>query len=171
MLTLRPDWRGAPPRPAAGLNVAARAGVDLNPIDTGDAAQTRRLLAYLWPDQPHRLALTRAAIAARPPLPDRADAIDWLAGRLDPRPGRLHLIWTTVAWHYFAPASQRRGTALIEAAGAQATPDAPIAWLAHEADGAGPGAGLTLRLWPGDLRLDLGRADFHGRWIDWRTPR
>jgi hypothetical protein len=30
------------------------------------------------------------------------------------------------------------------------------------------GAALTLRLWPCDLRIDLGRADFHGRWIDWR---
>lgn len=30
-------------------------------------------------------------------------------------------------------------------------------------------AALTLRLWPGDLRFELGRADFHGRWIDWKT--
>ena len=39
-----------------------------------------------------------------------------------------------------------------------------------EADGETPGAGLTLRLWPGDLRLVLGRACFHGRWVDW-SPR
>jgi hypothetical protein len=37
-----------------------------------------------------------------------------------------------------------------------------------EADDDGPGVGLTLRLWPGDRRLSLGRADFHGRWVDWR---
>jgi hypothetical protein len=29
------------------------------------------------------------------------------------------------------------------------------------------GAALTLRLWPGDIRLALGRADFHGRWVQW----
>jgi hypothetical protein len=29
---------------------------------------------------------------------------------------------------------------------------------------------VTLRLWPGDKTLDLGRADFHGRWVDWRAP-
>jgi hypothetical protein len=39
-----------------------------------------------------------------------------------------------------------------------------------EDDGKTPGAGLTLRLWPGDVTLDLGRADFHGRWLDWRSP-
>jgi hypothetical protein len=39
-----------------------------------------------------------------------------------------------------------------------------------EADDATPGAGMTLRLWPGDLRFDMGRVDFHGRWVDW-TPK
>ena len=29
------------------------------------------------------------------------------------------------------------------------------------------GAALTLRLWPGDITLGLGRADFHGRWVRW----
>ena len=38
-----------------------------------------------------------------------------------------------------------------------------------EPDGAGPGAALTLRLWPGDLTFALVRADFHGRWVHW-TP-
>lgn len=169
-LTLSPRWQGAPPPPAAPIRVADRAGVDLNPIDVSDPAQHRRLLAYLWADQPHRLALTEAAIAAGPPLPVKADAIDWLQTRLAPRPGQLHLIWSTIAWQYFPPAAQARGTELIEAAGASASDSAPLAWLAYETDGGHPGAALTLRLWPGDLTIDLGRADFHGRWIDWRAP-
>ena len=167
-LSLTPDWQGAFPT-AQPLEVAERAAVDLNPIDLKDPAQRLRLLAYLWADQPHRRALTDAAIATNPPRPERADAVDWLAGRLDPRPGHLHLIWTTIAWQYFPAASQHRGRALIDAAGAKASPEAPLAWLAYEADGQSPGAGLVLRLWPGDLRLDLGRADFHGRWVDWRA--
>jgi hypothetical protein len=170
VLTLAPAWRGSPPVHADRLVIAERAGVDLNPIDTRDPAQILRLLAYLWPDQHHRLALTRAAIAAAPPLPVRADAIEWLATRLEPRPGRIHLIYTTVAWQYFPPQSQARGAAMIQRAGAWATPDAPLAWLSHEADGHAPGAAVTLRLWPGDKTLDLGRADFHGRWVDWRAP-
>ena len=41
------------------------------------------------------------------------------------------------------------------------------AGLAFEADGATPGASMMLRMWPGDLRIRLGRADFHGRWVHW----
>lgn len=168
-LTLAPDWTGPLPAPAAP-RIADRAGVDLSPIDLTDPAQRLRLMAYLWPDQPHRRALTEAAIAAAPPPLARADAIDWLAPRLAPRPGHLHLIWTTIAWQYFPPERQRLGQDLIETAGARATGSTPLAWLSFEADGNSPGAALTLRLWPGDLTFALGRADFHGRWIDWTAP-
>ncbi|PWE31028.1 DUF2332 domain-containing protein [Pararhodobacter marinus] len=168
-VVLTPDWSGALPF-AADITVAQRAGVDLAPIDLQDPEARLRLLAYLWPDQPHRRALTEAAIATSPPKPDRADAIDWLQTRLSPKPGHLHLVWSTVAWQYFPRAAQARGTRLMEEAGARATPDAPLAWLSYEADGTSPGAALTLRLWPGNRTLDLGRADFHGRWVDWRAP-
>jgi hypothetical protein len=168
-LTLAPDWSGPLP-PAAAPVVAARAGVDLNPIDVADPDQRLRLVSYLWADQPHRRALTEAAIAAGPPLPAQGDAIDWLAGRLaEARPGHLHMVFHTVAWQYFPPEAQDRGRALIEAAGDRASSDAPLAWLGYEADGGGqPGAGLRLRLWPGDVTVALGRADFHGRWVDWQ---
>lgn len=168
-LILTPRWQGLTPA-AAPIAVTDRKGVDLNPIDIGDADQRLRLMAYLWADQPHRLSLTQAAIASDPPCPERADAIDWLAHRLTPRPGALHLIWSTVAWQYFPAEAQIRGRALIEAAGARATADAPLAWLSYETDGRQPGAALTLRLWPGGETLDFGRADFHGRWVDWRAP-
>ncbi|MFT6537468.1 MAG: hypothetical protein ACJAQU_002380 [Loktanella salsilacus] len=40
-----------------------------------------------------------------------------------------------------------------------------------EADGTdAPGAALTLRLWPGNVTVQLARIDFHGRWIDWIAP-
>jgi len=168
-LTLTPDWRGPMPPPAK-ITVCDRAGVDLNPIDVSDDAQRLRLLSYLWPDQPERRTLTLAAIDTAPPTPERADAIDWLETRLAPRPGMLHLIWTTIAWQYFPTASQTRGTALIEAAGRNASIDAPLAWLSYENDGIGPGAAVTLRLWPGNDTLNLGRADFHGRWVEWLIP-
>lgn len=170
-LTLRPEWRGPPP-PAARPRIAAREGVDLNPLDPTDPADLLRLTAYLWPDQPERLALTRAAAARASGPVTRGEAIDWLAARLaQPRQGHLHLIQHTVAWQYLPEAAQARGRALIEAAGARATPEAPLAWLSMESDGdrsGALGAALVLRLWPGDLHLALGRADFHGRWIDWR---
>ena len=82
----------------------------------------------------------------------------------------MHIIQHTVAWQYFPAHAQHRGTALIEAAGARATPETPLAWMQMETDGdttGAIGAALTLRLWPGDLTLHLGRADFHGRWVKW----
>lgn len=168
---LTPDWEGPMP-PQADPVIAERAGVDLNPLDPTLGDHLLRLTAYLWPDQPERLNNTRAAAAIATTVPMQGDAIDWLAPRLASAPqGHLHLIQHTVAWQYFPAATQARGRALIEAAGAQSTPNRPLAWLSMETDGdttGKVGAALILRLWPGDLRIDLGRADFHGRWVKWQ---
>ncbi len=165
VLTLSPDWKGPPP-PDDAPRIIERRGVDLNPLVTDDL----RLLAYLWADQPARLTLTRAAIGAAVAPVDRGDAIDWISRRLPHHPGQLHLIYSTIAWQYFPKAAQDRGHAMIAAAGATATPDTPLAWFGMEADATPGGAALTLRLWPGDLDFQMGRADFHGRWIDWTPP-
>jgi len=168
VLTLRPDWRGDPP-PSAAPHITDRRGTDLTPLDPTDPAHILRLTAYLWPDQPERLARTRAALSIAAPNVDAEDAAPWLETRLAQTPkNHLHLIYHTVAWQYFPPDTQARARRAIEAAGAHATADAPLAWLGMEADGVPPGAGLTLRLWPGDRQITLGRADFHGRWVDWR---
>lgn len=165
-LTLSPDWSGPLP-PHATAQVISRAGVDLNPLDPANRDDALRLQAYLWPDQPDRMALTRAAMAASTTKVAQGDAVDWLAARLDHVPGQLHLIYSTIAWQYFPSEKQQLGTRLIAAAGEKATDQNPLAWFAMENDGGARGAALTLRLWPGDLTIDLGRADFHGRWIDW----
>lgn len=172
-LTLAPDWTGPPPPPAAAApRIAQRAGVDLNPLDP--AADLLRLLAYLWPDQPDRIDRTRraAAEAARsaPPV-DRGDAADWLETRLArARPGHLHLVFHTVAWQYFPPATQARCEAALARAGAAATAAAPLARLAMEADASPGSAAVTLTLWPGGDTITLGRADFHGRAVTWTAP-
>lgn len=169
-LTLTPEWEGPLP-PAARLQIADRRGVDLNPLDPRNDADALRLRAYLWPDQPHRMELTRSAIAVHDATLDAGDAIDWLEQRLSSVPqGHLHMIYHTVAWQYFPPEVQARGAALIEAAGRAATDDAPLAWVSMETDGQSSGAALLLRLWPGDLHVPLGRADFHGRWVRWEAP-
>ena len=164
---LRPDWTGTPP-PAADPQITARRGVDLNPLDPNEPADVMRLRAYLWPDQADRMTRTQAAIACNAATVDRGDAIDWLADQLTHQTDELHLIYHTVAWQYFPAKAQARGRKLIEAAGASATDRTPLAWFSMETDGHAPGAGLTLRLWPGDITLDLGRADFHGRWVTWQ---
>ena len=165
-LTLTPDWTGALP-PVSPPRIVDRMGVDLNPLDSGNPDDALRLQAYLWADQPHRLELTRAAMAATAAPVIRADAVGALTPRLPHVPGQLHLIYHTIAWQYFPADRQALGRARIEAAGANATEDHPLAWLGMEADGKDPGAALTLRLWPGDVAVQLARMDFHGRWIDW----
>lgn len=170
VLTLSPEWSGPPPIDFMP-QVAQRAGVDLNPLNPQNGDHLLRLTAYLWPDQPHRLSLTRAAASVMTAPVDKGDAIEWLGQRLAAAPqGQLHLIQHSVAWQYFPAAARAHGKALIEAAGARATPDRPLAWLSMESDGdvtGKRGAAITLRLWPGDITLALGRADFHGRWIAW----
>jgi len=168
-LTLTPDWRGLLP-PAGTPRVADRRGIDLNPLNPHAPADALRLLACLWPDGPERLRLTRAAIALAAAPVDRGDAAPWVEARLPPRPGHLHLVYSTIAWQYFLPATRDRITTAIEAAGRAATAAAPLAWFGMEADGQAPGAALTLRLWPGDLHFSCGRADFHGRWVNWALP-
>lgn len=166
---LTPDWRGAVPQ-GPRPRITDRRGVDLNPIDPTDPEGRLRLLAYLWPDQPERRHLTEQAIALmRPHEVDRGDAIDWLARECAPVPGATRLIYTTIAWQYFPAEAQARGRGLIEAAGQIATAEAPLAWFGMENDRQSPGAALTLRLWPGDSHHELGRIDFHGRWVDWRA--
>lgn len=164
---LTPDWDGKAP-PDADPVVIARRGVDLNPLNPRDPTDQLRLRAYLWPDQPDRMARTIAAIGAFDTQVDQADAIDWLADRLDHVTGQTHLIYHTIAWQYFPVDVQARGAAMIAVAGAEATDENPLAWFSMEPDGQSPGAGMTLRIWPSDITLDLGRVDFHGRWVQWK---
>ena len=168
-IVLAPRWTGAPP-PGIEPRIAARRGVDLAPLDP--RRDRTKLLAYLWPDQTDRLERMRAALTLPPNPVDRGDAADWLEARLaGPAPrGLCRMVCHTVAWQYFPPDTAARARAAIEAAGAAATDETPLAWFGMEAGGAGPGAALTLRTWPGGAVLDAGRVDFHGRWVDWRLP-
>lgn len=166
-LTLVPEWQGPLP-PQTRPVVERRRGVDLNPLDPNEDAL--RLRAYLWPDQPERMTLTNAAIACSTVSVDKADAIEWLDGQLEATPGQLRLIYHTIAWQYFPHPVQAKGTALIEGAGAAATANTPLAWFGMEADDNPDGAGLSLRLWPGNETLSMGRVDFHGRWVKWAPP-
>ncbi|MBB4952490.1 hypothetical protein H4S14_000532 [Agrobacterium vitis] len=166
---LAPDWQGPAP-PAATITVAERAGCDLNPLDPTSLDDRMRLFAYIWPDQTDRLTRTKAAleIAASNTLTvARADAIDWLKLRLsEPHDGQLHVVYHSVAWQYLPDSLKAQGEALLANAGDRATDKAPLARLQMEADGKS-GAALTLQIWPGGDIREIGRADFHGRWVAW----
>ena len=171
---LSPDWQDSSPD-IMPLIVAERTGCDLNPIDLSDRAARQTMLSYLWADQAERLARTEAAIEianAHPFTVDKMDAISWLGQRLSKSyKNHVHVIYHTIAWQYFSGADNATGKALIEAAGDRATKTAPLAWLGLETDGQEPGALMTLRVWRGDQNdgkpQRLGRADYHGRWVQW----
>ncbi|MDO8882975.1 DUF2332 domain-containing protein [Pseudotabrizicola sp.] len=168
LVRLCPDWRGGVVPPVTRITVAARRGVDLHPLDpTRDGA---RLMAFVWADQADRLARLQAALGVgQSAVVDAGDAADWLEARLSqPRTGAVHLVYHTIAHQYFPAIAQDRIAVAMALAGERATPDAPLVWLGMEADGADNGAAVTLRLWPGDLRITLGRAGFHGQWLEWR---
>lgn len=170
-LVLAPQWSGADP-PDADVVVASRRGVDLAPLDLLDATAQSRLLAYVWPDQPDRVARLTTAIAgfvADPVALDRGDAADWVEAVIAPVPGVVTTVFHSIAFHYFPESTKVRIRALLDAMGARATPDAPLAWLRYEEDVAGAGVlpMLRLLLWPdGDDRL-LAHAHPHGASVQW----
>ncbi len=170
-LTLEPDWTGDLPVKSP-FRVTQRAGVDLNPLDPDDANDRLRMLSYIWPDQGARLDRMKKALDLARQLPApvaKGDAAGWIEDRLAaPAPGQTTVIFHTIAWQYFPQSSQEKARRAIETAGAAATPQAPVVWLSMEADGRADGAALRLRQWPGDLHQSLGRADFHGRWVNWQ---
>ncbi|MBV0912742.1 DUF2332 domain-containing protein [Anianabacter salinae] len=166
---LVPDWTGKAPPPAE-LVVASRRGVDLRPVQATVTSDRERLLSYLWPDQPERLARTEAALALarRTDLAvDQGDAGAWLAKTLQGTArDECAVVVHTVAWQYFPEPTRAAALAAMHSYGT----DRPLARISMEADGDQRGAGLSLTLWPGGRTLALGRADFHGRWVDWTGP-
>ncbi len=170
---LQPTWDGPPP-PAAVVRVAARRGTDINPLDISDARVRERLLAYVWPDQPERVARAEAAIALAENLPppiDRADAADWLEAQVAPQPGTVAVVFHSIAFQYFPPATKARIAAHMAAQGDRAAAAAPLAWLRYEMDDASVAGLPTLRLtlWRGgapDEHL-LAHAHPHGSFVQW----
>ncbi|MBU1316744.1 MAG: DUF2332 family protein [Alphaproteobacteria bacterium] len=168
---LAPDWQGPNP-PLADVRVRHRLGCDLNPLDPTSPDDRLRLMSYVWADQRDRMERLAAALAIAAPAPptvERADALSWLPRVLArPAEGAVRVIYHSIAWQYLPPDDQAEGEAVIAEAGSRATPEAPLARLAMEADGNTDGAAISLQLWPGGERQDLGRADFHGRWVKWK---
>lgn len=168
---LDPEWRGPPP-PEGPVRIIDRRGVDIAPLDPHDPDDALQIVSYIWPDQPWRIERARAAMEMCDAMVDKADTCDWLTKRLaTPHPGAIHLVTHTVAWQYFPDETRKGCLAALEEAGARATADAPLARLSMEGDERkGEGAPIELTIWPGAHKLDLGRVDFHGRWIDWNAP-
>lgn len=168
---LRSEWRGRLPPLTGRLDVVTRAGCDPHPIDPGDADQVARLRAFVWPDQPERLARLTAALELAAAEPDRVEStatVDWVAGALAaPRPGITTVILHSVVWHYIDRDEQADITAAIEEAGERADAAAPLAWLEME-NMTDDGMAVRLRTWPAGDDAVIGRTHAHGAWVDWQ---
>ncbi len=165
---LAPGWTGPPPA-VAPVMVVARAGVDRAPVDL--TRDRERLLAYVWPDQPERIARLEAAIAAfltDPVRIARQDAADWVEAEVALQSATATVVFHSIAFQYFSPESQRRVAAHLAMLGMAATAAAPLAWLRFEME-PGPPALPTLRLtlWPGGEDRLLAHAHPHGSKVEW----
>lgn len=170
------EWRGNAPSVNAPLHVVRRTGCDRSPLDPVAKEDADRLLSYAWPDQPERLNRLASAIgfakdkANEDPVKiDKVDAAEWVED-LFSRPqqnGCVRVLWHTIMWQYLPEKTKARIAAAIEKAAKQTKGDAPLARFAYENDGQSDSARMDLTLWPGGETKVLGRADFHGRWVEW----
>ena len=171
-VSIVPEWRGDPP-PAAEFDMASMRGCDLKPRDLMDDSVYDTLRAYIWPDQPQRVARMESARkihADHPPENDRADAADWLEAQLaEPQQdGVCRVLLHSIVWQYLPDNSKAAITAMMETAGAQASRERPLAWISLEANRDNFRHELTLRHWPGDGEAHmLGAAHPHGSWMEW----
>ena len=166
---LRAPWQGRPPPPAR-LDIVERLGCDPQPLDPTSTEDRLTLTSYVWADQVERFARLRGALrlaAADPPVVERTGAHDFLQRELAlPRPGAATVVWHSVVRQYLAPQERADVSDLLEAAGARATTDAPLAHLWLEPDRDRFAVGLTT--WPGGRTAVLADCEGHGPPVVWR---
>lgn len=171
-MAFTPEWRGNHP-PQHKVDIASLKGCDVAPVDLTDPAQALRLKAYIWPEHEVRFARMEAAIAAahsdKPHLV-KANAADFVEAELakPQAAGTTRLLMHSIVWQYVPADQQARVTAAMEEAGARATADRPLAWVALEANRTMHYHELVVRYWPGgETPKMLGRAHAHGAWVEW----
>ncbi|PAX07835.1 DUF2332 domain-containing protein [Sphingomonas lenta] len=169
-VTIRPEWLGGVPE-AAPIEIVSTRGCDVQPLDVADPAVEARLLAYAWPEVPERAERLRQAIAMVREggvALSRADAADWVEARLaEPQPaGVTRVLMHSVVWQYLPDSAAARIRAAMTAAGARATPERPLAWVAMEPDRAIGEMMVSVRGWPGgDGWAVVATSHAHGAWV------
>ena len=168
-VTVASDWSGRSPALDRPVEVVARRGCDLTPLDVTDAEDVERLLSYVWADQLDRFVRVRRAVelARSGPVPiDPESASDWLPERLaHPYPGAVTVVMQSIVTQYLTAAERHQVLIEVRSAGMGATRQAPIAWLRMEP--AARSFELSLSVWPQDVHLTLAEVEAHGRWVKW----
>lgn len=169
-----PAWR------RSDLDLLARVGIDLSPVDIADDNAVRWLAACVYADQPERIARLRAAvdIARRDPVRIvRGDVLDVLPDIVAELPAEATpcLLHTWVAT-YFPRDVRSRFVAMVGELAARR----PLVWIASEPAGTLPGLeekggsdsgsselGLASLTGPHLRWRRLGRMHSHGAWLHW----
>ena len=159
--------------PAHAIEIASLKGCDVAPVDLTDPAQALRLKGYIWPEHGVRFERMDAAIkAAQAKAPDlvQMNAADFVEAELahPQEAGTTRVLMHSIVWQYVPKDQQARVTAAMEAAGAKATAERPLAWIALEANRDTHRHEMVVRYWPGGEQGQLlGEAHPHGAWIKW----
>ena len=167
-----PEWQGDPP-PDRAIAIISTKGCDVAPVDLTDAGQALRLKAYIWPEHTVRFERMDAAIAEAlksPPDLVRMNAADFVEAELakPQATGTTRVLMHSIVWQYVPEDQKARVTAAMEAAGARATADRPLAWVALEANRVMHIHEMVVRYWPGGAAGEIvTRAHPHGAWIGW----
>jgi len=160
------------PLPTKGVEVAWRAGLDLDPVDVADPDSVAWLESLVWPGEGRRLELLRAAIAVAqldPPRIVKGDLRHDLRALADQAPADATLvIFHTAVLSYLTDTQDRRAFGDdVRTLGAR--------WVANEGEGVIDGSGHAPP-WPSGrflLMLDgeqVAWTDPHGASVDWLPP-
>ena len=168
-VVLAGGWLGASP-PEGRVEIVARTGGDLDPIDPATPEGGLILTAYVWPDQRARLERLRGALAVARAVPAdlRRESATATLARTQLADGTWTVLWHSILRQYLDQAQRAELAEGVAALGAAATRTARFAYLYLEQSRAG-GCPVTLTTWPGGRQRVLGVAPPHGLPVTWRS--
>jgi len=157
-----------PPMPSE-LEIVARRGLDLNPIDLADPKSLRWLRALIWPEHAERARVMNEALALATSVPieiEAGDATRDLGAAIAKLPDDCARVLFATQVFYQIP---QEGRMKILEAMARASRDASLDFVLMESTGEGDSRIEWFGFANGENtnRTTLARADSHGRWIEW----
>lgn len=166
-----PAWYGPAPERRT-VEIAAARGVDLRPLDVGDADACERLMAYVWADEParaERLAQALAIARVAAPRVECGDIALWLPEQLaaPQASGTCRTVIHSMALQYLEADGRAAVERAFRAAGARATADRPLARISFEWTPARDAVHLLLTSWPDGRTEHLATCHAYGAWLHW----
>jgi hypothetical protein len=163
-VNLDTENRGADLTPRA-IDVASRKGLDLNPVDPGDADDRMWLEALVWPEHFERRRRLSAALdlAARHPVEVVAgDALETLGAVLGSLPsGEPVVVMHSFTLLQFTPEDRSSFREIVQGERGHR----PVYEVSFDAVGRDDGSG-ALTIDDGSHPVEVGRAHPHGEWVE-----